>query len=85
VEDIGSSRDAILFMTRVAIQMDRGFIIMTKYLCPFWAFYAKQDAQKAGCQPQQVISSSERPFLIKVGLQVVQLAEELNIPRMAWM
>jgi hypothetical protein len=44
VDAINSSLDAILFMAGIAIQVDRGFIMMTKYLCQFRAFQAKQDA-----------------------------------------
>jgi hypothetical protein len=72
-------------MAGIAIQVDRGFIMMTKYLCPFWAFQAKQDALRASYPPQQVISGSERPFLIKMDLPVVPFAEEMNTPRMTRM
>ena len=81
VDRIGPSIDAILFMAGVAIKMDRCFGRMTRYLGQFWAFHAKRDALRASCPPQHAISSSERPFFIKMDLPVVQFAEKLNTPR----
>ena len=81
VDRICPDIDAILFMAGVAIKMDRCVGRMTSHVGQFWAFYAKRDALRASYPPQQGISSGEQPFLVKMGLQVVQLAEELNIPR----
>ena len=78
---IGSWIDAIFFVAGGAIKMDRCFGRMTRYLGQFRAFHAKRDALRASCPPKHAISSSERPFFIKMDLQVVLRAEKLNIPR----
>jgi hypothetical protein len=85
VHAIGPGIGAILFVAGVAIQMYRCFGRMTKYLGQFRAFQAKRDALRASCPPQEAISGSERPFLIKMDLPVVQFAEKLNTPRMTRM
>jgi hypothetical protein len=78
---IGSWIDAIFFVARAAIKMNRCFGGMTSHVGQFRAFHAKRDALRASCPPKQASSSSERPFFIKMDLQVVRFAEKLNIPR----